>query len=406
MGKDFLKLTADSKRAGKIILIGGILITVILGMKAYRETELINGYELLKNHAAEGSYEQEVIAYMGEQKIPITVTVEERRLSKQEAEAEFMKAEELLPDILKGENEDLSKISAGLNFADQIPGTCVEVEWSERQMNYFYSDGTLREDLDLSEPVELNISAILVCQEYTRDYETTITVLTGQQGIGEKLLAVIQKKSEEEPENEVMTLPKEYEGKSLTWRKPLDYTFLYFPALTMGAVVFLKLGRKRDELEAQKERLEELEREYAQIVSKFAMLLSAGLSVRNAWERIVLMQRRKGQLEGAVYQELSWGLREMQKGVSELEVYEKFGIRIREIHYKKLMALFISDKRRGSIHLLDAMNQEMLFAWEERKRKTRQQGEKIGTKLLIPMMGMLGVVFIVILVPAFLSFGL
>jgi hypothetical protein len=68
------------------------------------------------------------------------------------------------------------------------------------------------------------------------------------------------------------------------------------------------------------------------------------------------------------------------------------------------MALFLSDKRRGSVPLLDTMKQEMMIAWEERKRKIRQQGEKIGTKLLIPMMGMLGVVFVIVLVPAFLSF--
>ena len=70
------------------------------------------------------------------------------------------------------------------------------------------------------------------------------------------------------------------------------------------------------------------------------------------------------------------------------------------------MALFILEKRRGSTNLLEAMNQEMLQAWELRKRNTKQQGEKAGTKLLIPMMGMLAVVFVMILVPAFLSFRL
>ena len=68
------------------------------------------------------------------------------------------------------------------------------------------------------------------------------------------------------------------------------------------------------------------------------------------------------------------------------------------------MALFIADRKRGTVPLLETMNQEMLLAWEEQKRKTRQQGEKIGTKLLIPMMGMLLVVFLMVLVPAFLSF--
>ena len=57
------------------------------------------------------------------------------------------------------------------------------------------------------------------------------------------------------------------------------------------------------------------------------------------------------------------------------------------------------------MNLLDAMNQEMLSAWEEQRRRSRQQGEKIGTKLLIPMMGMLGIVFVIVMVPALLSFG-
>ena len=55
---------------------------------------------------------------------------------------------------------------------------------------------------------------------------------------------------------------------------------------------------------------------------------------------------------------------------------------------------------------MEAMNEEMMQAWEEKRRKAKQQGEQVGTKLLIPMMGMLMVVFVIIIVPAFLSFGL
>lgn len=406
MGKDFLRLKTDQRSLCAILLAGGIVITVILGIRAYRDTELLNGYELQKNDVTEGAYEQNVVAYVGEQKVPLTITVEERKLSKEEAEEEFLKAEKLLPDILKAQNENLSEVTTGLNFVNQIPETGVEVEWIEKAADYFYSDGEFREELEISEPIELKISAILVCQEYTKDYETTIAILPRVKGIEEKLLKLIEEENEEDFKSEIMTLPKEYEGQSVVWRKSLDYTFLYFLALTVGAVLFVKIGGKRDEEEAQKERLEALEKDYAQIVSKFAMLLSAGLSVRNAWERIVLMYRRWEPRENVLYQELSWGLRQMQKGVLEMEVYEQFGIRVGQVHYKKLMALFISDKRRGSINLLEAMNQEMLQAWDEQKRKTRQQGEKIGTKLLIPMMGMLGVVFIMVLVPAFLSFQL
>ena len=41
---------------------------------------------------------------------------------------------------------------------------------------------------------------------------------------------------------------------------------------------------------------------------------------------------------------MSRSFRDLQKGIPELEVYEDFGKRIGEIHYKKLMALFIADR--------------------------------------------------------------
>lgn len=406
MEKDFLKLRDDPKRMRRIILTAGLFLSLVLGVKAYKETELPDGNVLYKNSAEKGAYEQDVIAYVGDEKIPLTVTVEERILSKEEAQEELSKAENILPDILKGENESLLQVTKGLEFADRIPESSVEIEWAERQLDYFYYDGRLRENLELTEPVELTICAVLICQEYTKDYETTVIVFPKEQETKQKLLNLIYAENEENHRKDAVTLPAQYEGENVIWRRPMDDTFLYFLALTAGAFILLKVGEQRDKKEALKERLEELEKDYAQIVGKFAMLLSAGLSVRNAWERIVRIQKRKGALERAVYQEMNWAFQQMQKGVSETEVYEKFGMRVQEVHYKKLMALFISDKRRGSIPLLDAMNQEMLLAWEEQKRKTRQQGEKIGTKLLLPMMGMLGVVFLMILVPAFLSFQL
>ena len=218
------------------------------------------------------------------------------------------------------------------------------------------------------------------------------------------MLEIIQKNAIEEQTEDVIHLPEEYKGNAVIWRKPLDITFLYVLALAIAAVVFLKIADQKDEKDQKRALLESYEKDYAQIVSKFTMLLSAGLSVRNAWERIVLLNRGKKRGNRPIMLEMNQSFREMQKGVSELEIYEQFGTRVGQVHYKKLMALFISDKKRGSVNLLEAMNQEMLQAWEEQKRNAKQQGEKIGTKLLLPMIGMLTIVFIMILVPAFLSF--
>ena len=397
MEKDFWKWKITDKTLYRLLIFAGILLTVIWAGKAWKNTEISGENELPRNDPSKGSYEQELIVSAGDEKINLTVTVEERKFSKEEADNEFARAERILEELLKKDGDSL-------DFVDEVPGTAVEVEWVKRASEYFYYNGKRREDVKITEPVEIEVLALLSCQEYVKDFQTVITLLPKETGLKEKILELIETENSAQSERPVLKLPSQLEGQRIGWKRPLDTTFLYFPGLMILAIAGLKIGGKRDEKVRKKERLKELERSYAQIVSKFTMLLSAGLSVRNAWERIVVLHQKEKSSVSAIYEELEWGLREMKKGVSELEIYEKFAARTGQIHYKKLMAMFISDKRHGSVKLLDAMNQEMLLAWEEQKRRTRQQGEMIGTKLLLPMMGMLAVVFVMILVPAFLSF--
>lgn len=405
MEKDFWKLKNDSKKLCVIIICAGALIGVGMTWNAYKACLLQNGSELPKNEAGAGTYEQKLFAHIdGIEKVPLTVVVEERRLTEKEADELFSQAILILEEIVKGENESFQKITKNLKFVDVIPQIPVEITWTTGYSEYFYSDGVLKEEVEISEPVEVRISAIMSCQEYTRDYEKMITIFPKEKTIARELEALVAQSILESEKKSVVILPETYDGKEICWKKPVDSNIYYFPLLLLGAIAGVKIGSKRDEYQEKKSRLEQLEREYPQIVSKFSMLLSAGVSVRNAWERIVRMEQRKPGKPKLIYDEMNWALREMQKGISELEVYEAFSAKTGQIHYKKLMALFVSHKRRGGGNLLESMNQEMLQAWEERKRKTKQQGEMIGTKLLLPMMGMLGIVFVMILVPAFLSF--
>ena len=51
------------------------------------------------------------------------------------------------------------------------------------------------------------------------------------------------------------------------------------------------------------------------------------------------------------------------------------------------------------------LEQETENALEERKALAKKLGEEAGTKLLLPMMLMLGIVIAIIMVPAVLSFN-
>lgn len=50
------------------------------------------------------------------------------------------------------------------------------------------------------------------------------------------------------------------------------------------------------------------------------------------------------------------------------------------------------------------LEQEAEEAFEERKNSAKKLGEEAGTKLLFPMLLMLGIVIAIIMVPALLSF--
>ena len=91
--------------------------------------------------------------------------------------------------------------------------------------------------------------------------------------------------------------------------------------------------------------------------------------------------------------------------MTQTEALERFGKRTRLPQYKKCAALLTQNIRRGTGELITALGQEAGNAFEEQKAAARRKAEEAQTKLLFPMLLMLGVVMILILVPAWLSFG-
>ena len=65
--------------------------------------------------------------------------------------------------------------------------------------------------------------------------------------------------------------------------------------------------------------------------------------------------------------------------------------------------LLIQNLQKGNSGLRAAMEAEADRAFEDRKNQARRLGEEAGTKLMLPMMLMLGVVFAILMIPALLN---
>ena len=138
------------------------------------------------------------------------------------------------------------------------------------------------------------------------------------------------------------------------------------------------------------------------------MLLSTGTTVKHAWEKMVHnYEEQKASIGNQlVYEEMKTTLYEMQGGIPEAEAYERFGKRCNATTYLKFGAQLSQNLRKGSKGISNLLRMEAIQAFENRKSIAKRKGEEAGTKLLMPMMGMLAIVLIMVMVPAFLTMQL
>ena len=132
------------------------------------------------------------------------------------------------------------------------------------------------------------------------------------------------------------------------------------------------------------------------------------MTVFAAWRRITANYEEKcRQMSGAehpLYEEMKLTCREVDSGVSEMRAIERFGERVGLHRYRKFCSLITQNLQKGTRGLGQLLECEAADAFEERKNLAKKYGEEAGTKLLLPMLLMFGIVVVIIMVPAMMSF--
>lgn len=388
-------------------VLGG-LIRLSDGMEQ-RLTE--NGW-LRRNSYGEGEAQIRLKGYVGgtegwEQAVELTVP--ERRYTRQELEAMLPQVRELLEQELRGENETLDEIRSSLSLPDEAEGYPFQIAWRSGNYERIRTDGTVNNEgvAETGEIVEL--TAILNYGDDT--WEETFhvrvcpAVLTEEERRELLLLEEIGKEDEAAAYEEGFWLPQQAEGKNVVWTEERSDSSLpiFLLVTAMGIVQYQVMD---DDL---RKRLEKRERQlllsYPEFISKLTLLMGAGLPVRAAFARMASdYQKKRAENRNYVYEEMLLACREMESGIPEAEAYEHFGQRCRLPQYRKCVTLLVQNLKKGSAGLLAALQEEARLSFEERKRNAREEGERAGTRLLLPMMMMLAVVMVLILAPACFSF--
>ena len=178
-------------------------------------------------------------------------------------------------------------------------------------------------------------------------------------------------------------------------------------ALTAVAVLCIYVQMDQQVHRRAETRRNQLLLDYPDLMWKMTMLLGAGLTIKGTFSRIVQeYQKNRGKTARIryVYEEMAYACHEMHSGIPEAEAYERFGKRCQIPEYIRLGSVLSQNLKKGSAGLTELLEKEAADSMVQRKNQAKKIGERAGTKLLLPMMLMLGIVLAILMIPAFLSF--
>lgn len=340
-----------------------------------------------------------------------TLNIEAQKVTKTQADEFFSKAKSEIEETFCGKNTSTEYITQPVRMKESYQQGLVTAEWSLDNYEVMDLEGNPIQEALVLEGTLVNAQVELTCGFYKELYSFGFVVYpapkTPQEEILSKIIDNLKEQMAEEGDSSI-ELPQEMDGVPLTWKKEKSHYAV--KVLLFGVIigVLLSLSKKERLQKEESTKKRKMELEYPEIVSKMLILLGCGMSVTQMWNKISAQyseKRKKKQIEKSpAYEEILRTWREIEDGESERAAIKKFGERIGIRCYHRLSQLLIQNMEKGVQGISEQLEQEAENSFRERKQAARKIGEEAGTKLLLPMIIMLGVVMAIVMVPAFLKF--
>ncbi len=315
-----------------------------------------------------------------------------------------------LPELILGENRSLEQVFFDMELPTELDGG-IQVAWDSSRPEIISKRGRVYNQELEPEGIMAELTGVLTYGEASLVTVIPVRVyppMKDSQYYISRLEEELEKAGWENREEPYVVLPEEIEGVEVRYEGRRDNRpWLVLLAGMVGAVCIVLLHRQEIE-EGYRERNRQLQGEYSKIVSELAMLLHCGLPVRVCWQRMVAeygqeLEADRNRFSYAL-EEMGLTYRQIMGGMPEAGAYLSFGNRCGLYEYRRLGMLLEQTVRQGSKGLMALLENEAVWAMEQRKNLAKKRGEEAGTKMMLPMFMMFGVVVAVVMVPALMSF--
>lgn len=341
------------------------------------------------------------------------LTVPAADITDQQEKEYLEQAKKEIDQSFFGNAETAEHVTEPVHLAEHYADGMVQAEWNFDRSDLVDPEGKIQSDEIPEEGALVQAEVLLQCGGEKQEYSFSFQVYPRSLTEKEQLLRDIQETLAKEGKRKGTTtfqLPQTVDGVQLKWRQKKEHLVVkvfFFEIVILLLFQLALMERRRNE---EKKRKEQMELDYAEVVNKLLVLLGAGMSLKQSWNRIstqYLDKRQKKQTrKREIYDEMLITNYAVSDGESERTAYEKWGERTGLGSYQRLVRILIQNLQTGSRGLCSLLAQEAADALEERKALAKKMGEEAGTKMLLPLMMMLGIVMAIIMVPAMLSINI
>lgn len=176
-----------------------------------------------------------------------------------------------------------------------------------------------------------------------------------------------------------------------------DISIFVIALALIGFLIFNVVYDKNTKIN---ERHESILRDFPHMLSQMALLINAGMPLRDA---IGVASKKE---VGVLYEEMRTLNDDIKNGVPEYEAMREFADRCGVDEVRKLSSLIVQNVKKGSSELAAAMMDLSDEVWRRRTSQVREQGEKASSKLLIPILIIFGGIIVMVVVPIFRNMGI
>lgn len=399
------------------VFIAAILVSstiaLLIGLTSAEESNLQEGGTIERPGYGESSKSVDVHVAIDDEgeyvEKDLTVTVDAMQYTAEAFEDAVSKATQYLDHAILGSNTSSEGICHPVSLVKKIPNSAIKVKWTLDEEGLINTDGTLnREGLETEQMI--SVEALLKSGNYEARHTIYLNILprelTKEQSILYELENEIAKNNLESLTDKSLQLPDQIEDSKVYFQERLgnsQVSFLIFGVVVALLLSFLleqRLARQKAERDIQ------IMLDYPELVNKVTLLLGAGMTMKRVWEKIAMeyLEKRDISQKRYAYEEVVATWSELSNGVNEVKAYENFGRRMKLLKYMKFSSMLSQNVTKGMEGLLHSLESEAMDAFEDRKELAKQVGEKASTKLLGPMMLLLGIVLMMILIPAAMTF--